>query len=134
MFKHETQIRVRYGETDQMGYVYHGNYALYYEVARVEALRELGFSYKKMEEGGTMLPVHELDIKYLKPAYYDDVLRVVVAIKEPPVLRLKFNYEVYNSKNELLNTGNVVLVFIDKATNKPIRCPKPMLDKIIAYL
>ena len=123
MVKKETTLRVRYAETDQMGYVYYGNYAQYYEVGRVEALRELGFSYKDMEERGIMLPVLELNINYKKPAFYDDEITIVTTIKEMPSVRITFDYESYNSKKELLNTGKVTLVFIDKKTNKPCQPP-----------
>jgi acyl-CoA thioester hydrolase len=123
MVKKETTLRVRYAETDQMGYVYYGNYAQYYEVGRVEALRELGFSYKDMEEKGIMLPVLELNINYKKPAFYDDEITIVTTIKEIPSVRITFDYECYNSNKELLNTGKVTLVFIDKKTNKPCQPP-----------
>ncbi len=119
MIKTETTLRVRYGETDQMGFVYYGNYAQYYEVGRVEAMRSLGFSYREMEEGGILMPVINLTINYKKPALYDDEVRVVTMVKEMPKVRITFDYECYNQKNELLNTGSVTLVFIDKARNKP---------------
>jgi acyl-CoA thioester hydrolase len=123
MIKAETTIRVRYGETDRMGYAYYGVYAQYYEVGRVEALRKLGFSYKEMEDRGILLPVSEYCIKYIKPAFYDDEVRVVTTIKEIPGVRFNFYYECYNTQNDLLNTGQVTLVFIDKEKNKP--CPPP---------
>ena len=119
----ETKIRVRYGETDQMGYVYYGNYAQYYEVARVEALRKIGFSYKEIEQKGIHLPVLDYSIHYNKPAYYDDELTIITTIKELPGVRIRFHYECFNDKKELLNTGMVTLVFIDKEKNKP--CPPP---------
>ena len=123
MVQKETKIRVRYAETDQMGYVYYGNYAQYYEVGRVEALRELGFSYRDMEAKGIMLPVVDFNINYKKPAYYDDEITIVTSIKEMPSIRISFEYECYNSSKELLNTGKVVLVFIDKTTNRPCQPP-----------
>lgn len=133
MVRKETTIRVRYAETDQMGYVYYGNYAQYYEVGRVEALRELGFSYREMEEKGIMLPVLELNINYKKPAFYDDEITVVTAIKEIPSVRITFDYECYNSNKELLNTGKVTLVFIDKSTNKPCQPPAWFKDAIAKF-
>lgn len=128
MIKTETTLRVRYGETDQMGFVYYGNYAQYYEVGRVEAMRSLGFSYREMEEGGILMPVINLTINYKKPALYDDEVRVVTTVKEMPKVRITFDYECYNQKNELLNTGSVTLVFIDKTRNKPTVPPDWFLE------
>ncbi|MFY8185428.1 MAG: acyl-CoA thioesterase [Bacteroidia bacterium] len=133
MVKKETTLRVRYAETDQMGYVYYGNYAQYYEVGRVEALRKLGFSYKDMEEKGIMLPVLELTINYKKPAFYDDEITIVTTIKEMPSVRITFDYECYNSNKELLNTGKVTLVFIDKKSNKPCQPPTWFRDAIAKF-
>lgn len=124
MIKAETKIRVRYGETDQMGYAYYGIYAQYYEVGRVEAMRMLGFSYKEVEVRGILMPVIDFTINYKKPAYYDDEITVVTYLKErPKSIRIPFDYECYNAKGELLNTGKVTLVCIDKVTNK--LCPMP---------
>ena len=118
MIKTETTLRVRYAETDQMGYVYYGNYAQYYEVGRVEAMRSLGFSYKEMEEKGILMPVINLNVNYKKPALYDDEVRIVTMVKTLPNVRITFEYECYNQLDELLNTGSVTLVFIDKLKNK----------------
>ena len=124
MIRSETKIRVRYGETDQMGYAYYGIYAQYYEVGRVEAMRLLGFSYKEVEARGILMPVVDFQITYKKPAFYDDEITVVTYLKEVPKgLRILFEYECFNSKQELLNTGRVTLVFIDKLTNKPCLLP-----------
>ncbi len=128
MIKSETKVRVRYGETDQMGYVYYGVYAQYYEVGRVEAMRSLGFSYKKMEERGVLMPVINLTINYKKPAFYDDEIRIVTTIKTVPSARITFEYECYNQTDELLNTGTVTLVFLDKAKNKPTLPPQWFMD------
>jgi len=129
MIKAETTVRVRYGETDQMGFVYYGVYAQYYEVGRVEAIRSLGFSYKEMEERGVLMPVINLNINYKKPALYDDEVRIVTIIREIPGIKILFEYECYNQKNELLNTGSVTLVFIDKEKNKPIKAPNWFMEK-----
>ncbi|HEX7415518.1 MAG TPA: thioesterase family protein [Bacteroidia bacterium] len=129
----ETTIRVRYGETDRMGYVYYGNYAQYYEVARVEALRKIGFSYKEIEERGIHLPVLDFTIHYHKPAFYDDELTIVTTIKELPGVRITFHYECFNEKKELLNTGMVTLVFIDKERNKPCIPPDWFMDEVEKY-
>ena len=124
MIKAETKIRVRYGETDQMGYAYYGIYAQYYEVGRVEAMRVLGFSYKEVEARGILMPVVDYTIHYKKPAYYDDEITIVTRLKEKPVsYRIPFEYECYNSNGELLNTGKVTLVCLEKSTNK--LCPIP---------
>lgn len=123
MIKTETTLRVRYGETDQMGFVYYGVYAQYYEVGRVEAMRSLGFSYREMEESGVLMPVINLNVNYKKPAKYDDEVRIVTTVTEMPGVRITFHYECFNQHNDLLNTGSVTLVFIDKAKNKPMQPP-----------
>jgi len=124
MIRAETKIRVRYGETDQMGYAYYGVYAQYYEVGRVEAMRLIGFSYKEVEARGILMPVVEYSINYKKPAFYDDEITVVTSIKEMPKgVKLPFEYECYNTKGELLNTGKVTLVYIQKSTNKVASIP-----------
>ena len=128
MIKTETTLRVRYAETDQMGFVYYGVYAQYYEVGRVEAMRSLGFSYREMEESGVLMPVINLTIDYKKRALYDDEVRIVTTVKEMPSVRITFHYECFNQKNELLNTGSVTLVFIDKAKNKPMQPPSWFME------
>jgi acyl-CoA thioester hydrolase len=130
MYISETTVRVRYAETDRMGYVYYGNYTQYYEIGRVEALRQLGSSYKDMEDNGIMLPVYTCNIKYIKPALYDDLLVIKTTIKELPSARISFDYEIYNQKNELLNTANTVLVFINTTTNKPCVAPESFMEKL----
>jgi acyl-CoA thioester hydrolase len=130
MYHSEIQIRVRYAETDQMGYVYYGNYASYFEVARVETLRNLGFSYKAIEESGIILPVMSYSIKYIKPAYYDDLLTINVAISEIPMARIKFDYKTYNEKDELINVADTTLVFIKKNTNRPCAAPVEFVNSL----
>ena len=130
MYISETTVRVRYAETDKMGYVYYGNYLQYYEVGRVEALRSLGSSYKEMEDNGVMLPVYTCTIKYLKPAVYDDLLVIKTIIKEIPTVRITFDYEIYNQKNELINMGSTSLVFINMSNNKPCTAPASFIEKI----
>ena len=130
MYISETTVRVRYAETDKMGYVYYGNYAQYYEVGRVEALRSIGSSYKEMEDNGIMLPVYLCDIRYIKPAVYDDLLVIKTTIKEIPTAKIAFDYEIYNQKNELINTGTTTLVFINMSTNKPCAAPISFIEKI----
>ncbi|MEZ4808796.1 MAG: thioesterase family protein [Allomuricauda sp.] len=123
-------FRVRYGETDQMGVVYHGNYAQYLELGRVEWLRALGVTYRSMEENGIMLPVISLQINYKKPALYDDLITVETTISKQPLVKIEFDYKIYNESRELLVTAHTVLAFMDKETNKPIRCPDYILEKL----
>tara|TARA_B100001121_G_scaffold306260_1_gene325415 strand:+ start:183 stop:587 length:405 start_codon:yes stop_codon:yes gene_type:complete len=134
MYQSNVNIRVRYAETDQMGYCYYGNYAMYYEVARVETLRAIGFNYKSLEEDGVLLPVIDFSIKYLKPAFYDDQLEIICKIPIIPNVRIKFEYETFNEKKEMINFGNTTLVFLNKISKKPVNCPKPLLDKLNQYL
>jgi len=133
MFEHSTKIRVRYGETDQMGYMYYGNYAQFYEVGRVEMLRSMGLTYSGMEASGIMMPVVELSCKYLKPALYDEEITVKVIMKEMPRIRIHFNYELYNEKQELINTGETLLVFINMTTNRPCLAPEDFRNKFKAF-
>ena len=130
MYSFETKIRVRYGETDQMSFVYYGVYAQYYEVGRVELLRSLGLTYKGLEKMGFALPVVNLNINYKKPAYYDDELTIRTTIKELPSAKITFYYEMLNTKNELLNIGEVVLVFVNKETGKPCFAPEIVINKL----
>ncbi len=133
MFSHSTKIRVRYADTDQMGYMYYGNYAEFYEVGRVEMLRSLGMTYKSMEESGIIMPVTELKCKYIKPALYDEEITVNVFIDKMPALRIHFRYELYNEKEELINIGETTLVFINKDMNKPCLPPADFLGKLSFY-
>jgi acyl-CoA thioester hydrolase len=128
MFVAETQIRVRYAETDQMGYVYYGNYAMYFEVARVEAMRSASFSYKEMEDNGVMMPVLESHFRYLKPGKYDELLTIRTFIPELPGVRIRFEYQVFNESNELITEGWTTLAFLKKDSHQPTRPPKNLLD------
>lgn len=128
----EIQIRVRYGETDQMGVVYHGNYPLYLEIGRIEWLRKLGISYKKMEETGVMLPVIEMSLNYKKSASYDDVINVKTQLKKMPTAKIEFEYEITNQEKQIITTASTTLAFIDMKTNRPIRVPKYIMDAIEA--
>ena len=130
MLQSEIEIRVRYGETDKMGYVYYGNYAQYYEVARTEFIRKYGVTYKKLEEQGIMLPVNSLKIKYIKPSFYDDILRVQTIVKKLPDIRIHFDYKIFNQNNELVNIGETTLVFIDMQTGKPVKAPDFFLNPL----
>ncbi len=126
----ETKIRVYYEDTDQMGVVYYGNYARYYEIGRTEMIRELGFTYKQMEEMNIMLPARSLKINYLKSAYYDDLLTVRTIIDTIPKVKFPIRTEIYNEKGELINSGEVVLVFYNSVTNKPVGAPKFFTDEM----
>jgi len=130
MHTHTISFRVRYGETDQMGYVYYGNYAQYFEMGRVEWLRNLGISYKQMEDSGIMLPVLNLNVDYLKPAKYDDLLTLKTSLAKTPSVRIAFNFKLYNEANELLTKGHTSLVFIDMARNRPTKAPDSFLNKL----
>ena len=127
---HEFKVRVRYAETDQMGVVYHGNYAQYFEMGRVEWLRNLGLSYSELEKKGVMLPVVSLTLNYKKPARYDDLLTVRTIFIKQVSVKIEFNYEIYNEEGELLTTGNSVLVFVDMKTGRPILPPEYVTEKI----
>ena len=116
-------IRVRYGETDPMKYVYYGNYAEYLEVARVELFRSLGIPYQEIENQGIWLPVSEFSIKYLKPAFYDELLEIHTYIKKIPGVRIEFDYEIYNSSKEKISEAKTTLFFLDSAKNKVVKCP-----------
>ena len=134
MREYQFQVRVRYAETDQMGVVYHGNYAQYFEMGRVEWLRNLGVSYKWMEENGVMLPVVSLTMNYKKPARYDDLLTVKTILKSQTSVKIEFDYEIYNEANELLTTGYSVLVFVDMKTGRPMTPPNYVSEKINSFL
>ncbi|WP_320814441.1 thioesterase family protein [Flavobacterium sp.] len=128
MKEFQFNVRVRYAETDQMGVVYHGNYAQYFEMGRVEWLRNMGVSYKWMEENGVMLPVVSLSMDYKKPARYDDVLTVKTIFKSQTSVKIEFDYEIYNEKEELLTIGYSMLVFVNMKTGRPTLPPEYVLE------
>ncbi|MEA5460625.1 thioesterase family protein [Arcicella sp. LKC2W] len=133
MYIHNYQYRVRYADTDQMGYVYYGNYARLYEIGRVEALRSLGFSYKAMEDSGVMMPVYENKSRYIAPALYDDLLTIRTTIKTLPAARVVFHYEIYNSSETLVHIGETTLVFVRMENNRLTLAPKELLEKLESY-
>lgn len=133
MIKNQTKLRVRYAETDQMGYVYYGNYATFCEVGRVELMRQLGTSYRQIEESGLMLPVRDYSTRYFKPAFYDDLLTIETRIEEIPTARIHFLYDIFNESGELLNNAETTLVFVSKETNRPVSAPTSLIDAISAY-
>lgn len=131
MYTATTQIRVRYGETDQMGYLYYGYYALYYEVGRAEAIRDLGFTYRQLEEMGIMMPVAELHSLYFRPVLYDDLVTVKTILKElPESSKIQFHSELYNEQGQLLNKGVTTLVFVDAKEKKRTNIPPELYTRL----
>lgn len=133
MYTAETQIRVRYAETDQMSYVYYGNYAMYFEVGRVEAMRSIGFSYKEMEDEGVMMPVLESHFRYLQPGKYDELLTIKTTIPTLPGARIRFEYEVFNEQKKLITEGWTVLTFLKKDSHRPTRPPQNLVALLKEY-
>jgi acyl-CoA thioester hydrolase len=131
MMTSETRIRVRYGEVDRMGYLHHGNYALYFEVGRTELIRQLGLTYREMEDRGVLLPLRDISIRYYIPALYDDEVIVRTSLKKRPSIRMEFEYEMYNVAGELLADAKTTLVFVNAKTRKPMRVPE-FFEQIIA--
>lgn len=130
MFQNATKIRVRYGETDQMGYMYYGNYAEFFEVGRVEMLRSLGLTYSGMEASGIMMPVLEMKCKYLKPARYDEEITINVIMDKMPGVKIHFRYDLFNERDELIHIGETLLAFINMKTNRPCLPPTEFLEKL----
>jgi acyl-CoA thioester hydrolase len=134
MFISETLVRVRYAETDQMGIVYHSNYFPYFESARAESIRQLGFTYADMEKMGVIMPVIEVQCRYVRPALYDDLLTIKVILKELPVHhKIEFHHEVFNEKTELLATAKIILYFLEAKTMKRTTMPAPLLKQLKPY-
>ncbi|MEM9858627.1 MAG: thioesterase family protein [Bacteroidota bacterium] len=133
MYQHKLQLRVRYSDTDQMGYVYYGNYASYYEAARVEALRALGLTYRALEESGIMMPVLENYSKYIAPAHYDELLTITTTVKEKPGVRIMFEYEIFNENNDMIHIGHTKLVFVNMVTKRPCAMPENMEQLLSSY-
>ena len=134
MYSHDTQLRVRYGETDQMGYLYYGRYAEYFEVGRVETIRSLGLTYKELEEHhGIWLPVVSLEMRFVRPAFYDDLLTIHTEIRKLPDEYITFHCEIFNEKRKLINAGTVRLCFFAAATKKVVPAPEHLLEKLRPY-
>lgn len=132
-FLHIHNIRVRYSETDRMGYCYHGNYASYFELGRVEALRALGVVYKSLEDQGILLPVVSMNTSFKAPATYDDQLRLETRLVSASTCSLEFSYMLYNQSGVLLTTASTVLVFVNRANNKPMRIPSELSAIFVQY-
>jgi len=133
IFKSTTKLRVRYGETDQMGYCYYGNYAQYFEVGRVEAMRDCGMSYRALEERGIMLPVSEFSVKYFAPALYDDELTITTKIISLKGARIVFDYEIHNAQLQLISQAHTTLVFVNKANMRPTKAPDDFIELLDKY-
>ncbi len=133
MLQAEVKLRVRYAEVDRMGYVYYGNYAMYYEVARRAIMDKLGLSYVKFEEEGYFLPIAKMEVQYIKPALYDEVLTVKIKLVRYSSVRLEFEYEIFNGQGELINKGYTLQVFIDGKTRKPRPGPDYFIELLDKY-
>jgi acyl-CoA thioester hydrolase len=133
MYTSEFKIRIRYADTDQMGFVYYGNYPVFYEIGRVEAMRSLGFSYKKLEGSGIMMPVLESSAKYLLPAKYDELINIKTTITTLPKVKIHFAYEILNEDRKLIHTAETILAFIKKDTFHPCRAPEEIIRLLSPY-
>jgi acyl-CoA thioester hydrolase len=133
MFCSETMIRVRYGETDRMGYLYYGHYPEYFEVSRTDMIRSLGLSYKGIEDRGIIMPVRSLKVDYRIPAQYDEMLRVKSCLSKLPEIKLDIDYEIFNQQDKLICTGNTVLAFVDAKSRRPRRAPDFFLEAVRKY-
>lgn len=133
MFEHVSYIRVRYGETDQMGYVYYGNYSLYYEQGRTEAIKSLGVSYRMLEEQGIMTPVADMKVRYKGPAKYDEMLKVVTRVSEMPTRTMNFGTTIYNEAGKIINEGETSLLFVSAETRKPCSAPSELVAALQPY-
>ena len=133
MLVHETQLRVQYYETDQMGVVHHSNYIRYFETGRTELMRRLGLCYKMLEDSGTVMPIANVEVCYFYPAYYDEILCIKSSVKEIPKARIIFYYEIFNEQGKLLANGSTILAFVNKATGRPQRAPEKMVQILEEY-
>lgn len=133
MYQATTQLRVRYAETDQMGHVYHGNYVVYHEVARVDAMKQIGFNYKELEESGIMMPVFENHCRFILPALYDQLLTIKVTVPELPKVKMRFQYEITNEEDKLIHTGETTLFFMDIKSQRPTRAPGELIVLLTPY-
>ncbi|MCL2511386.1 MAG: acyl-CoA thioesterase [Bacteroidales bacterium] len=133
MLIHETQLRVQYYETDQMGVVHHSNYIRYFEIGRTELMRHIGLSYKEIEDSGTVMPIVGIEVRYSFPARYDEIITIKSVIKEMPKVRMVFHYEIHNQQGKLLADGNATLAFVNKETGRPQRAPEHLTTALSRY-
>jgi acyl-CoA thioester hydrolase len=134
MLANETQLRVQYYETDQMGVVHHSNYLRYFEIGRTELMRHKGLCYKRLENSGTVMPITNVEVRYFYPAHYDDIICIKTFIKEIPKARIIFYYEIYNEQGKLLVEGSTTLAFVNKTTGRPQRAPETMIQTLSEHL
>jgi len=134
MITSENEIRIRYDEVDKMGYVYHGNYAKYYHISRTELLRKIGISDKVLESHNILLPVIEMNIKYIKPIFYDEIITIKTSLQDIPGSRMIFHHEVRNHNNEVINRAESMVAFVDINTRKPMKAPQLIVNKIKSYI
>ncbi len=132
-YRHESTLRVRYSETDQMGYCYYGNFLQFFEIARVECLRAIGISYKELENNGVLLPVKDVQVDYKHPCFYDELLRIETELTEINSCRIFFAYKVFNEQTKLCTLATTTLVFLEKESKRPISCPSEILEKLSPY-
>jgi acyl-CoA thioester hydrolase len=131
MIKQTSSIRIRYADTDQMKFAYYGKFFEYFEQGRSDLLRGIGLPYTRVEEMGLFLPVIEAHASYKKAARYDDLLQVVTIMRDPPVARVRLDYEVYKEgEKDLLADGYTVHSFVNGATGKPTRAPAQFIEAI----
>lgn len=134
MYAHEHKKRIRYGETDQMGYLYYGNYCLLYEIGRAESIRELGISYRDLEvHEKVMMPVITVNSRYLRPIKYDELITIKTILRERPTKMMVYEHEIYNENGDLAHKGEVKLVFVSMETQKRVSCPEYINDKLVEY-
>ena len=134
MYQSETEIRIHYALTDQMGVVYYGNYAQFFEIGRTEAIRKLGFAYKSLEEMGIIMPVSQMTMHFKKPIYYDELITVRILIKDwPKGVKIAFSGEIYNEQGELCTTSTITLFFVDAKTRKPVPIPERLSEVLRPY-
>jgi acyl-CoA thioester hydrolase len=133
MYSFDSKLRVRYGETDRMGYLYYGHYPEYFEVSRTELIRSLGLSYREIEDRGIILPVRNLTVEFKRPALYDELLLVRSFIRKMPEVRLDIDYEVYNEKGLMICKGNTILVFVEASTGRPRKAPEILITALSSY-
>jgi len=130
MLTSRTKYRVRYADTDQMGVVYYGNYVKFYEIGRSEMIRDLGYTYRELEESGVFMPVASVNARFNKPLYYDELISIETTIKNIPQARMVFYHTIYNEKEQLVHSAEVTLVFLSKETNRPVRVPEYMIKAL----
>lgn len=134
MLSSTCKIKVRYDEVDKMEYVYHGNYASYYHIGRTELLRKLGISDRELENHNIILPVIEMNSKFIKPVFYDQTITILTSLIEDPRSRMKFSHYIYDHNHDLVNEGFTSIAFVDKITRKPMRVPDTVLHKLELFM